>query len=67
MTVTYKTDADHIAPAPTGADGSNDRTSGMQLATANGTIGNDTVPAALPGQSIGVAADSTYFTQVITP
>lgn len=67
MTVTYKTDSDHIAPAPTGADGASDATSGMQLATANGTIGNDTVPAALPGQSIGLTADSTFFTKVITP
>ena len=58
----YAKTAPNIAPAPTGSAGSNDVTSGMQLATANGTIGNnaDSQPTNLPGQSIGAASSSTF-------
>jgi hypothetical protein len=57
---TYKKAVTHVAPAPIGANGVDDATSGMQLATVNGTIGNDGIQATLPGQDIGAASDADF-------
>jgi hypothetical protein len=56
-----------IQPAVIGAAGANDVSSGCQVATVNGTIGNTTVPAALPGQSLGLASVVDFHTKTIVP
>lgn len=61
MTDTYAKTSPNIAPAPTGADGDEDVTSGCQVATVNGTIGDASGATNLPGQSIADVVESPTF------
>jgi len=65
--IVYTKNVSHISPAPVGAAGVNDASSGLQPATVSGTIGNTTIPASLPGQDIAQASDAAFHTKVITP